>query len=292
MQQIAIVSGKGGTGKTMLTSSFAALADNAVFVDCDVDAANLHILLHPDVQEEHDFVGGSTASVDTAGCTACGKCAEVCRFDAILDGFQVDDIACEGCGFCAHVCPESAIQMKSNVCGKWFVSSTKYGCMVHARLGVGEDNSGKLVTKIRKVAEEKSQEHGTPLVLIDGPPGIGCPAIASLSGVDVAVVVTEPTVSGLHDLERVLGLTQQFKTHSYVVINKCDLAPRTTDRIHALCNSRGIQVLGEVPFSVSVARSLVQTLPHVEATDDEAAMAMRTIWERIMSAVAQLASKV
>jgi MinD superfamily P-loop ATPase len=210
MKQITVISGKGGTGKTTILASLAALVKRAVLVDADVDAADLHLLLKPQVRRREPFVASQVALIDPEKCDPCGKCAEACRFEAIRD-LQVDPISCEGCGVCFHVCPRGAILMKEVQSGEWFISQTRYGPMVHAKLGVAQENSGKLVTLVRKEAQRIAREGGYPLILIDGPPGIGCPVIASLGGVDAVLVVTEPSLSGIHDLERVLGVSRHFQ---------------------------------------------------------------------------------
>ncbi|GAI05092.1 unnamed protein product, partial [marine sediment metagenome] len=219
MKQIVVISGKGGTGKSVIAGSFASLAKNKVMADCDVDAADLHLLLHPTVKETHEFSGGKTAFIDERRCTECGKCQEVCRFEAI-DNYVVDPISCEGCGVCFHICPEKAIKMVDDLSGKWFVSETKYGPFVHAKLGIAEENSGKLVTLVRQNAKLIAEKEKRDFVIIDGPPGIGCPVIASLSGVDIALIVTEPTLSGIHDLERIVGVAHHFGIKGVVCINK------------------------------------------------------------------------
>src|SRR4030042_1695751 len=192
MKQIVVISGKGGTGKTVLTASFAALAKNKVMVDCDVDAANLHFLLQPVIKERHEFRSGKTARIDAEVCRQCGKCIDVCRFGAIGNDFTVDPISCDGCGLCSHVCFAGAITMEENLSGEWFISDTKYGPFVHAKLGIAEENSGKLVAKIRQIAKEIAEKQDLNYVIIDGPPGIGCPVVASLSGVDCALIGTAP----------------------------------------------------------------------------------------------------
>ncbi len=193
MKQIVVISGKGGTGKTVITASLAALARSKVMADCDVDAADLHLLLNPKIKEKHEFRSGKTAIIDKKLCQQCGKCIAACRFNAISEDFTVDPVSCEGCGFCSHICPAEAIEMRENISGEWFISDTRFGPLVHARLGIAEENSGKLVTLVRQKAKESAENRGLDWVIIDGAPGIGCPVIASLSGVDCALVVTEPT---------------------------------------------------------------------------------------------------
>jgi MinD superfamily P-loop ATPase len=256
IKQLAIVSGKGGTGKTTITAAFASLAKNKVMVDCDVDAADLHLLLQPKILIQEKYFGGRSPHVDLEKCTQCGLCTEICRFQAIHNGV-VDLVSCEGCGFCSHICPENAISMNGAFSGDWFVSETTYGPFVHARLGIGEENSGKLVTVVRKKAVEVAQKRGLELILIDGPPGIGCPVTASLTGVNIVLAVTEPTLSGIHDLERILKLTEHFKISSMVCINKFDINLENTRRIASYCGSNGSRLIGKIPYEPQVVEALV-----------------------------------
>jgi len=257
MKQIVIISGKGGTGKTVLTGSFAALAKRKVMVDCDVDAADLHLLLYPSIKERHGFRGGKTAKLDKKICTQCSKCIASCRFDAIKDDFTIDPISCEGCALCSRICPVGAITMEENIAGEWFVSDTKYGHLVHAKLGIAEENSGKLVAKVRQVAKEIAEKENLDYVIIDGPPGIGCPVIASLSGVDCALIVTEPTLSGLHDAKRVMEVAEHFKVPVKLVVNKYDLNNDMTGNIESFCNSKDISVIGKLGFDRAIVESMV-----------------------------------
>jgi len=256
MKQLAIVSGKGGTGKTTMAAAFAALAKDKVMVDCDVDAADLHLLLKPKILTQEKYFGGRSPHVDIEKCTRCGLCTEVCRFKAIDNGV-VDPVSCEGCGFCSHICPENAIMMKEAFSGDWFVSETSYGPFVHARLGIGEENSGKLVTVVRKKAMEVAQERDLELILIDGPPGIGCPVTASLTGVNLILAITEPTLSGIHDLERILKLAGHFKIPSMVCVNKFDINPGNTQQIMSYGEQNGSRVIGKIPYEPKVVEALV-----------------------------------
>ncbi len=281
MKQIVVISGKGGTGKSVITGSFASLAKNKVMADCDVDAADLYLLLHPTVKETHEFSGGKTAFIDEFRCTQCGKCQEVCRFEAI-DNYVVDPISCEGCGVCFHICPEKAIKMVDNLSGKWFISETTYGPFVHAKLGVAEENSGKLVTLVRQNAQLIAEKGGKDFVIIDGPPGIGCPVIASLSGVDIALIVTEPTLSGIHDLERIAGVAHHFGIKSLVCINKYDLNLVVTRKIEEYCRHNNIELVGEIPFDISVTKALVRGLPIVEYENNQVTNEIKNLWEKIL----------
>jgi len=250
MKQLVVISGKGGTGKTTITSVFATLAE-CVIADCDVDAPNLHILLKPEVREVIPFKGMKKARIIDEKCERCGLCMDLCRFDAIYfeDGqFVVDDVRCEGCGFCYRACPSQAIEMVSEERGKIFVSKTAYGDFVYALLEPGEENSGLLVNEVKKIAKKIAEESGVDLILIDGAPGIGCPVIASLSNVDLALIVTEPTLSGISDMERVLSLTKHFKIKSLVVVNKFDLNADMTKKIEDFCREMDVEVIGKIPF--------------------------------------------
>lgn len=280
MKQISIISGKGGTGKTVITASFAALAKNAVFADCDVDAADLHLLLRPEIEETHDFRSGVTARIDEEKCTQCGACFEACRFHAI-DQYVVDPVSCEGCGICSRVCPDKAIHMQENLSGEWYVSHTRYGPMVHAQLGIAEENSGKLVTMVRKAAAEIADKQGCDYVIIDGPPGIGCPVVASLSGVNMAIIVTEPTLSGIHDMERVAGVTAHFGIPTVVIINKYDINMKNSNAIQRLCAGMHIKVIAQLPFCEDVVTSVVQGMPIVEFSEDGIATQIRDLWNKI-----------
>lgn len=282
MKELLILSGKGGTGKTSLVGSIAELAGNKIMVDCDVDAADLHLLLAPKPRSKNEFRSGVKAKMMNYRCSACGLCVELCQFDAITMGPQtavIDPLGCEGCGVCAHFCPEQAIELEENHCGSWYVSDTDYGPMVHAQLFAGEENSGKLVSFIKREARTLAEQTGIDLIVIDGAPGIGCPVIASLSGVNTVLAVTEPTQSGWHDLERVLDLAVHFKVPAFVCINKWDLYPQMTEEIEASCAARGVEVLGRIPFDPMVVAAQIQGVPVVSLPQSPAAEAIRTIWQ-------------
>lgn len=281
MKQITVVSGKGGTGKTVLSASFAVLAGGAVAVDCDVDAADLHLLLHPRVQSTHQFVSGRTARIDPGRCTGCGACLEACRFGAVRGDYTIDPLACEGCGLCSRLCPCEAVIMEENHCGEWYVSDTAYGPMVHARLGIGEENSGKLVSRIKEAARGIAGAEKLDYLIVDGPPGIGCPVFAALAGSDLAVVVTEPTLSGIHDMERVIGVARHFGIPSVVVINKYDLDEENERSIERFCVREEVTVAGKIPFSRTVNESIVGAVPVVEYTDTGVTVEIRGIWRCI-----------
>ncbi|MEA2004862.1 MAG: ATP-binding protein [Acidobacteriota bacterium] len=285
MKQLVIISGKGGTGKTIISASFAAIAKNKVMADCDVDAANLYLLLHPEIQETHSFSGGKKAKIHSDKCTGCGECLKVCRFEAISkkdDGkATVDFISCEGCGVCSYVCPVEAIEMESSMSGNWYVSQTKYGPFVHARLGIAEENSGKLVTEVRKKAKEIAEKNNCDFVIIDGPPGIGCPVIASLSGADMALVVTEPTLSGINDMERVVQTAQHFRIQTACCINKYDINLNNSNQIELWCKKNSIPLVGKIPFDDDVTTSLVQGIPLTKYSNNLAAEKIKKVWQNL-----------
>jgi len=283
MRKMTILSGKGGTGKTTLTASLAALSSDAVFADCDVDASNLHLLLKPQVKETITFKGLNLAVIDPERCTQCGLCEERCRFSAIHD-FKVDPIHCEGCKVCVHVCPVQAIDFVERICGHAYISETEYGPMSHADLIPGMENSGKLVTLVRQNSKKLAEDGGHKLVLVDGPPGIGCPVIASLADIEYGLVVVEPTLSGIHDLERALQLLDHFKVESLVCINKHDLNDENTAAIEKFCDEEGIEMVGLIPFDPEVTKAMVAGRPVVEyAPDSPASEAIKKIWERLAS---------
>jgi MinD superfamily P-loop ATPase len=260
-RELVVISGKGGTGKTSVVAAFAALAGGAVLADCDVDAADLHLVLDPTIGPPHEFSGRREAIIDPATCSACGRCADVCRFEAVLGdaavGYSVDSIACEGCGLCGRVCPADAVRMEPVVNGAWMLSETRFGPLVHARLGIAEDNSGKLVTLVRRQAQEMALRRGLPLVIIDGSPGIGCPVIASLTGTHLALAVTEPTVSGRHDLHRLLQVVRQFRLPFAVLVNKADLNPGLADVIAAEAFDTGALFVRKVDYDPSITEAQV-----------------------------------
>ncbi|MFC2000940.1 ATP-binding protein [Chloroflexota bacterium] len=282
MKEIVVLSGKGGTGKTSIVGSFAALTKNKVLVDCDVDAADLHLLLQPIVNEKHEFWSGQVAFIDEQKCTQCGLCQDLCRYQAIKD-FKVDIASCEGCGLCFHICPAEAIVMKENMAGHWFMSDTRYGTLVHARLGIAQENSGKLVALVRQQARQTAEKEGTDYIVSDGPPGIGCPVISSLSGADLALLVTEPTLSGIHDLERVLGICRHFSVKPLVCINKYDINEDNTRQIETYCTSQGIEVASKIPFNDVVTRAMVQGLPVVEYSESTVSRQIDLLWRSIVS---------
>jgi len=287
MKELVVISGKGGTGKTSVVAALASLAGRCVLVDCDVDAADLHLMFEPKVTRREDFTGGSKARIKPGHCTACGKCEELCRFDAIwFDGpgngrigktFRVDRLACEGCGVCVDYCAERAIEFAPAVAGEWFVSDTHCGPMVHAKLGVAAENSGKLVTQIRRAAQQVAQEHGLDLILCDGSPGIGCPVIASLTGASLALFVVEPTVSGLHDFRRVAQLANRLAVPGAVVVNKADLNPEMAGQLLTAAGNYGMEVIGSVPYDTDVTRAQIAGRSVVEFSEGAAAQAIRQI---------------
>jgi len=281
VKQIVIISGKGGTGKTVITGAFAALAKNKVMADCDVDAADLHLLLKPTIKERHEFRSGKTAKIDKKFCKQCGICISVCRFSAISEDFTVDPISCEGCAFCSFACSEGAIKMEENVSGEWFISDTRLGPMVHAKLGIAEENSGKLVSLVRKEAKELAERNKCDWVIVDGAPGIGCPVIASLSGIDCAVVVTEPTLSGLHDADRVINVAKHFGILAKMIVNKYDLNIDMTRKISGYCEDNNIDLIGKIPFDKSVVEAMVESKTIIEYPNGKAKEEIISLWERI-----------
>jgi MinD superfamily P-loop ATPase len=282
MKQVVVISGKGGTGKTVISACFAALSRNAVLADVDVDASNLHLLLHPEILERHVFKSGQKARIDAEKCTGCGLCLPVCRFDALVEDdmgrVSVDSFSCEGCGVCFLVCPVQAVEMEIPISGEWYVSKTKYGPFVHARLGIAEENSGKLVTEVRKKAKEIAEREGRDLLIMDGSPGIGCPVIASLTGTDLALVVTEPTPSGRHDMERTVELANHFKIPTACCINKYDLNHNNSDGIERWCRTQSIPVVGKIAFDPAVMESVVRGIPYVEYAKNSSAQEIRDMW--------------
>ena len=287
MKEVVVLSGKGGTGKTSIVGSFATLAKGAVLVDCDVDAADLHLILQPAIQQRHEFWSGQTAFIDEDNrCTQCGLCQELCRFKAIRD-FRVDPVSCEGCGFCSHICPAEAITMKENLAGHWFVSDTRYGPLVHARLGVAQENSGKLVATVRQQAKMIAEKQGFDYIISDGPPGIGCPVISSLSGANLALLVTEPTLSGMHDLERVLGVCCHFGVPALVCINKYDVNEDNTRQIENYCRGQRVEVAAIIPFDNAVTEAIVHGLPVVEYTDGVVSIEIAKLWQSISDFLAR-----
>jgi len=285
MKQITVISGKGGTGKTTLVASFAALAENKVIADCDVDAPDLHLLLHPEIIKKEGFKGLKVAVMDKTLCTECGICEETCRFNAIAlteeSGYAVNPARCEGCGTCVFSCPQEALTLKERVSGYTFISKTKYGPMAHAQLNIAEEASGKLVTDVRNHAQQVAEKEQRELILIDGAPGIGCPVIASLTGVDLALIVTEPTMSGLHDLERILEVTRHFGIDSIVCINKYDINEENSKRITEFCRQRGIEVVGNIPYDSVVTEAMVAGKPVVEFSEGVVSDAIKDVWTGI-----------
>jgi MinD superfamily P-loop ATPase len=282
MKEIVIISGKGGTGKTSIISAFASLVENKVLCDADVDAADLHLIMDPEIKERHDFESGYTAIINQDKCSECGLCRELCRWDAISEDFVVDSIECEGCGVCYYFCPEKAIDFPLNTCGEWYLSETRFGPMAHARLGIAEENSGKLVTLIRKEGKKLAEEKKLDLLLTDGPPGIGCPVIASLGGATAVLIVTEPTVSGRHDMERVAELAAFFKIPAMMCVNKFDLNPGEGQAIEAFARERNVTVMGRVPFDPAFTHAMVQGKTIVEFdSQSEGCLAVKGIWKNL-----------
>ncbi len=280
MKEVVVLSGKGGTGKTSIVGSFAALAKNKVLVDCDVDAADLHILLQPVTREKHEFWSGQVAFIDKQRCTECGICQDLCRFAAIKN-FMVDPVSCEGCGFCSHVCPVEAVTMRENLTGQWFISDTSCGSLVHARLGIAQENSGKLVALVRQQARQVAEKEGASYIISDGPPGIGCPVISSLSGANLALLVAEPTLSGIHDLERVLGVCHHFGVEALVCINKYDINEDNTRQIECYCSRQGIEIAARIPFDNVVTEAMIHGVPVVEYSRNGVSHQIESLWETV-----------
>ncbi len=280
MKEVVVLSGKGGTGKTSIVGSFAALAKDVVLVDCDVDAADLHLILQPVVRQKQDFWSGQTATIDDSRCTQCGLCQELCRFKAIKD-FKVDRTACEGCSFCSHICPSEAITMKENLAGYWFISDTSYGPLIHARLGIAQENSGKLVATVRKQAREIAEKQKMDYIISDGPPGIGCPVISSLSGASLALLVTEPTLSGIHDLERVLDVCHYFSVPALVCINKYDINEVNSRQIGTYCHTEGADVVAKIPFDNVFTEAMVHGMPVVKYSDGVVSQQIKRLWQNV-----------
>jgi MinD superfamily P-loop ATPase len=284
MKQLTVLSGKGGTGKTTLTASFAVLARNAVVADCDVDAPDLHLLLHPEVIKQQEFTGSKIAVIDRKKCLDWGMCRERCRFNAITADLEVDPIACEGCGVCTVVCPSNAVTLTDRNSGYAYLSKTKYGFMSHALLNPSEGNSGKLVTLVRQNAKILAEQENSDLIIIDGPPGIGCPVIASVTGVDAGLVVTEPTMSGIHDLKRALQLLEHFSVTPLVCVNMCDINMKNTEKIMHFCEENGIEIAGRVPFSPKVTEAMVNGKTIIAyASESVVAHEIKRVWQEVDS---------
>jgi len=292
MKELVVISGKGGTGKTSITAAFASLTQNAVLADCDVDAADLHLVLLPKIKQEQDFPGGKQASIIAEKCIGCGRCAKMCRFDAItLNGpgnglvaktYAVDPVSCEGCKVCVEFCPVDAISFEPAINGKWFISDTRFGPMVHAKLGIAEENSGKLVTLIRKEAKRIAEEQKKDLLVIDGSPGIGCPVIASITGADVVLVVTEPTLSGKHDLERVAQLTANFGIKTLVCVNKADINVEMTEQISEDAVRHGLKVVGKIPYDDAFTKAQIMKATLIEYTGGDIAEKIKAMWREVI----------
>lgn len=295
MKELVILSGKGGTGKTSITSAFAGLAANTILCDADVDAADLHLIMAPQVVETHDFVSGNDAIINPDLCTQCGMCKEVCRFDSVSESqdahghpvFAIDAIDCEGCGVCVTLCPAQAIEFPAKTCGQWFASRTRFGDMVHARLGIAQENSGRLVALVREEARKRAIAQNLDLILTDGPPGIGCPVIASMGQATAILIVAEPTVSGIHDMERVADLAAHFKLPAMVCVNKFDLNPDQAAAIQTIAREKSMELVGRIPFDPEFTRAMVQGKSIVETRQESrAAVAIKAIWEKVMNSSA------
>lgn len=286
MKEILIISGKGGTGKTSISACFAQLSSEAVFCDCDVDASNMHLLLTPENSESHDFFAGWAPQIDTSLCSNCGKCAEVCRFNAVAlenDFPEIIGSLCEGCGVCADHCPASAVKLAPRHCGRWYFSETQYGPLFHAELFPGEENSGKLIAELRKAAKLEAGKRSAKLIISDGPPGIGCPVISSMSGVDLVIAVTEPTPSGLHDLKRVALLAHQFEIPVQVIINKYDINTDLCGKIEDFCRSKNFAVTGQIAYDPVFPEQLRKGETVLSLPDSAPALKIREIWHKINS---------
>lgn len=288
MRELVVISGKGGTGKTSLVAAFAALAGKVVLCDADVDAADLHLVTRPRILETHDFVSGHDAQINLERCTRCGLCRKWCRFNAIDEAFRVEPLLCEGCGVCAHLCPDRAVDFFEKTCGLWHVSETAYGPMVHARLGIAEENSGKLVALVRREARRLAESRHIDLILTDGPPGVGCPVIASMGNADAVLVVAEPTVTGRHDMERVLALAGHFRVPAAVCVNKWDVHPQEAHRIAQETCARGAAFLGFIPFDPLVTRSQVDSRSLQDYGETPVVRSIQEVWNGLKALLENL----
>jgi MinD superfamily P-loop ATPase len=291
IKELVVLSGKGGTGKTSIVGALAALAPAKVLCDADVDAADLHLILNPRVLERHDFIAGHKAMIDPEQCIQCGECLNWCRFGAISDSLVINPLLCEGCGVCYYMCPVQAVQFPDNHCGEWYLSDTRFGPMVHARLGIAEENSGKLVTLVRNEARRLAGEQGRSYILTDGPPGIGCPAISSLGGATAALLVTEPSVSGHHDLERVAALADHFGVPVLVLVNKADLHWESAEKIAEFCRVRGYPFLGHLPFDADFTRAQVEGKTIMEYDNKKLRSLLSEVWEQLQKEIDRLKQK-
>jgi MinD superfamily P-loop ATPase len=282
MKELVIISGKGGTGKTSMVSAIASLVQNKVLCDSDVDAADLHLIMAPEVKKSEPFKGGCEAAIDKDKCIECGLCRKLCRYGAIGEDYTVDPIDCEGCGVCWYFCPEKAITFEQKTCGEWFISDTRHGPMVHARLGIAEENSGKLVTLVRRESKKLAEEKGMDLIITDGAPGVGCPVIASIGGASAVLIVTEPTVSGVHDMTRVAELASHFRIPAMVCVNKYDLNPDKSEEIKTYTESHHMTFVGEIPFDPVFTKAMVEGQNIFEYAHDSAVCdEVRSIWRRV-----------
>lgn len=285
MKELTIISGKGGTGKTSLTAAFAGLAENKVMVDADVDAADMDLILTPTVRHETEFKGGHYAAIRPDLCTECGECRQRCQYGAISEDWVIDKIDCEGCGVCVYFCPENAIEFPQRTCGKWYISDTRHGTLVHAKLGIAEENSGLLVSLLRQKAKEIAGAQGLERIIVDGPPGIGCPVIASVTNSNGVLVITEPTLSGIHDMQRVRELAGFLNVPAMLCINKHDLNPAMADKMRHYADSHDMHYVGAIPYDRDMTRAMVEQKTLVEYSNGPAARAVIGIWEAVAGRV-------
>jgi MinD superfamily P-loop ATPase len=282
MKELVVISGKGGTGKTSLMAAFSFLARKKVLCDADVDAADLHLIMVPEVIHRNEFRAGKTAEIHKDRCSECNLCRELCRWNAISVDYEVDPISCEGCGVCVHFCPEKAIAFPENICGEWFISDSRFGPMVHARLNIAEENSGKLVSLVRREARRIAEARDLDLIITDGPPGVGCPVIASIGGASAVFIVTEPTVSGIHDMDRVAQLADHFKIPAMIGINKFDLNVELTREIEKYAKEKGLPCMGRIPFDPIFTEAMIQAQTVFEYNgQSKVGEAIRGIWQRL-----------
>lgn len=283
MKELVVISGKGGTGKTSVVAGLSAIVKNKILIDCDVDAADLYLILKPKSTNKTNFFAGKKAKIDISKCDSCGKCVPACRFDAISQDLLITDFKCEGCGVCELICPQRAITMSENKVGEWFISDTRFGTMLHARLGIAEDNSGKLVATLRTKAKELAKDKSMDYIITDGPPGISCPVIASISGADAVLIITEPTPSGIHDFIRAYKLTKQFNVRAYVCINKHDINQDVSKDIEKFCKENYIKLVAKIPYSKDFNEAQLAEKSIIEFGNHDLSKIMKNIWKNIES---------